>query len=183
MTPHSVLAAYDETDWDEEGREEIAHRDYLLLRCGTCSEVAVHYDEDDRTQSLWPRHAYLGRSVPKSVQGRYGEALTVKHRLPSAFAVQIRKALEAMCKEQGVTEPILANALNSLVAKLALPAIAQDMARVARLLGNKGAHDGSDVTEHEAATLEDFFLALVEYVYVAPAKLSTYQAALSKLGI
>ncbi len=183
VTPHAILAEHTQSIYDEEGCNVIDQRDYLFLRCGTCGDVAVHHDDGEQTQSLWPLNAYLGRAVPVAVQKRYKDALTIKHHLPSAFAVQIRRALEAMCKEQGMNEKVLAKALTSLVAKLGLPDIASDMARVSRLLGNKGAHDGPDVTEQEAGTLEDFFLALVEYVYIAPAKLSTYQTALAKLGI
>ncbi|MCH7905524.1 MAG: DUF4145 domain-containing protein, partial [Armatimonadetes bacterium] len=182
-TPHQILAEHTESVWDEDSREEIGIRTYLFVCCGTCREVAVHHDEGETTQSLWPLNAYLGPAVPKTVQKRYRDALTVKKRLPSAFAVQIRRALEAMCTEQGVSERNLAQALTALVKQLDLPAFAVDMARVSRQLGNKGAHDGPDVTEQEAATLEDFFLALVEYVYIGPAKLRSYRAALSKLDL
>ena len=163
--------------------EHIVDIFHYFLRCGTCDELALHISVDEGAlASSWPNKSSLGEDVPDTVQRQYADALSVKGRLPSAFAVQIRRALEAMCIDRGVGGSTLTTSMTKLVSTLDLPEIAGDVARVARLLGNKGAHFGIDVTTDEATILEDFFLALVEYVYIAPAKLAAYQAALTKLG-
>jgi len=47
------------------------------------------------------------------------------------------------------------------------------MADIIRDIGNTGAHAGKfDLNKYDMDVLDDFFIAVVEYVYLAPAKIS-----------
>lgn len=182
-TPHEVLGVHNTDLRDGDGDYQGTYS-LFFVECGTCHEAAVHGTVDgDDPYAHWPVKSDLGDDVPDTVVKRYRQALKVKHHLASAFAVQIRRALEALCTEQGATGKDLSAKLTSLGVTLDLPDTIKDVARVARLLGNKGAHDAPDVTRHEALILEEFFLALVEYVYVAPGKLESYRKALRAVKV
>ena len=56
------------------------------------------------------------------------------------------------------------------------------MTDVIRILGNYGAHASDvEVTRQDVQVMDDFFIALLEYVYVAPQKLENLKKRLSKL--
>lgn len=179
VTPHDIIANYMESEYDEGVLIEEYY--YRVLRCGTCKRVAVHFAGDEESQSLWPNSSYLGPHVPAGVRKHYEDSFKVK-RLPSAYAVCIRKGMEAICRDKNVKGRDLADSFSKLVSTHGLPPIAKDIGDASRMLGNRGAHDGEDeVTKEEAEMLHELFLAIVEYVYIAPAKVGSYLKALAKL--
>ena len=55
------------------------------------------------------------------------------------------------------------------------------LADTLRLLGNKGAHSGSEeVHQFQVNELDEFFRVIIEYVYVAPGKLEDFKKTLRK---
>jgi len=160
---------------------------YYVVVCETCNEVLVyhsvgvpasHFSEADL---VYPEPGELHYSVPDVVANCYKEAARIKNLAPNAFAVQIRRALEALCEDRGVNERTLARSLNVLAERGEIPATLAEMTDILRLLGNIGAHAADQsVKPGHVHVMDDFFKAVVEYVYVAPYKLQEFRKKLER---
>jgi hypothetical protein len=53
------------------------------------------------------------------------------------------------------------------------------MTSVLRTLGNEAVHEGKEVSVYTTWLLDDFFKAIVEYIYVAPSKLARFERHLT----
>lgn len=180
-TQHVILGTFEDAHYDEDGLR-IGLMGIVLAKCTTCERASVYVIEENNAISVWPNSSLMGDGVPLRVYELYQEAASVKARSARSFAVLIRCALEAICADRACNGTNLMQRLDTLVSQCELPPIAKNLAHVLRTLGNKGAHDTeSDISAEEAHMLDWFFLALVEYVYVAPAKLQQYESALAHL--
>lgn len=127
----------------------------------------------------WPTKRILPSSVPKSVQKHYNRALEVRAE-PNSFAVQIRRALEAICIERGERGKNLNDDLERLSKAGVFPPIVAEIAHELRDVGNTGAHAKSqEVKEKQIQAIDDFFHLVVNYVYEAPARLEEYRNLLN----
>jgi hypothetical protein len=62
-----------------------------------------------------------------------------------------------------------------------IPQTLAEMAQQLRQIRNLGAYDANDeVTEEDVPIIMDFLEAILEYLYVAPAKIAAVQARLKK---
>lgn len=78
-----------------------------------------------------------------------------------------------MCLDRGLTSGVLAKKLKDLADKGEIPTTLTEMTDVLRTLGNIGSHAADEeVTSEFVEVIDDFFRAVVEYVYVAPWKVS-----------
>lgn len=102
---------------------------FFLTQCQTCAEALLYRHIDPRNSGpevshgrfdltqyelVWPKFRELQECVPITVRRIYAEAISIKSRAPNAFANQIRRALEAICKDRGATSRTLAQSLNEL---------------------------------------------------------------------
>lgn len=128
---------------------------------------------------MWPQPGDLHPSVPESVRRIYSEASAIKSRAPNAFANQIRRSLEALCKDRGTNKRVLAQSLKELSSRGEIPPTLADMTDVLRQLGNIGSHAGDqEIDPDYVDVIDDFFRAIVEYVYIAPHKVNEFKARL-----
>ena len=74
---------------------------------------------------------------------------------------------------------MLAERLKNLANSGRIPQTLAEMAQQLRLLRNLGAHD-DEVTEEDVPIILDFLEAILEYLYVAPAKIAAVQARLDR---
>jgi hypothetical protein len=88
--------------------------------------------------------------------------------------VLIRRALEAICADRGITKGCLKSRLDELVRRGEIPLNLIEAATILRSLGNEGAH-GESISPYTTWVIADFFKAIVEYIYVAPNKVETYK--------
>jgi hypothetical protein len=160
--------------------------------CETC-DAPVFYDGIDPREVdarwsplVYPRVPEFGNEVPASVQKIYAQAKKCKQSAPIAFAVLIRKALEAICIDRGVQADTnkkknLYSRLAVLVERGDIPPTLAKMSDVLRTIGNTAAHDSPDeVTVPMTWAIDEFFEAIVEYVYIAPAKLEKFEKRQAK---
>jgi uncharacterized protein DUF4145 len=127
----------------------------------------------------WPDSGALHPSIPDDVRKYYVEANQVRRASPSSFVVQIRRAIEALCRDRGVQKGVLKQRLDALAERGEIPPTLTAMADLIRLLGNIGAHDSSeDVYSADVEAVDAFFRAVVEYVYVAPARVTWVRESL-----
>ena len=84
--------------------------------------------------------------------------------------------MEALCEDRAAKGRSLAEKLKDLSAKAEIPPVLAEMTDVLRLIGNVGAHGiGESVHPLQASAIDEFFKAVIEYVYVAPAKLRAFK--------
>ena len=167
---------------------------YFLTRCGTCLEGLLYRHIDPRNtgpqishgrfalkqyELVWPSLGDLHSSVPDSVRKIYAEAAAIKGRAPNAFANQIRRSLEALCKDRGANGRVLAQNIKELAFRGEIPPTLAEMTDVLRQLGNIGSHAGDeDIDPDYVDVIDDFFRAIIEYVYIAPYKVNEFKARL-----
>jgi hypothetical protein len=62
-----------------------------------------------------------------------------------------------------------------------IPNTIVEMAETLRFIGNIGAHEIEvDIDQAETSAIDDFFVAMLEYVYVAPNKITKLKDSISK---
>ncbi len=163
--------------------------EYYVAVCETCNAILLYYDfggtldEKDFTSSdlVYPKKNEMDASVPASVKSCYSEADRIKNLAPNAYAVLIRRALEAICDDRSVGKGSLQQRLQILAERGELPANLVEMTTVLRLLGNIGAHGVTQgVTVPDAWAMDGFFWAIIEYVYIAPKRLKEFRRSLEK---
>lgn len=158
----------------------------ILCVCTTCNEPLLYNGIERAEYGEWPGLAYpetgeLHDAVPDSVRDTYQEAFGIKAKAPRGYAILIRSAIEGICDDKAIPKRNLQQRLEKLAAAGFVPPTLAKMTDVLRTLGNAAAHDVvRKVTIPMTWAIDGFFRAVVEYVYVAPAKLEAFQAALSK---
>ena len=152
----------------------------IFVQCKTCLEASVYWDWEESNEPgnlkeaplLFPSTKKFS-GIPKAIQDSYDEAKRVQKISPTAFAVLIRKALEYLCREQTASGNSLKEQLENLAERNIIPATLSRMANALRYFGNIGAHSTEvKIGSEEAGVMDDFFIAVIEYVYVAPEKLN-----------
>ncbi len=162
---------------------------YFLLVCDTCSEVSLYSNwiEAENPFDLlevalvYPKPRKISDIVPKRIANAYQEASRISKIAPNAFACMIRRALEFMCEDKRAAGRTLHEKLKDLSAKNIIPPVLAEMAEIVKKLGNIGAHaDEMDVRRDDVDVIDDFFNAVMEYVYLAPEKVSKIKNKLAK---
>lgn len=120
-------------------------------------------------------------NLPETIEKKYMAALKVQDIEPSACAVLVGRTLEAVCNYEKATGKTLSDKVNNLVSSDRIPRTLAEMAHQLRQIRNFGAHDAEEeVTEEDVPIILDFLEAILEYLYVAPAKIAAVQARLKK---
>jgi len=176
---------YYERSWVvSSGKEDRTPWSVFITVCETCDHVLLYENlgdqlEDGEFQNAeleYPEAGRLHVSVPQTIRDVYEEAARIREIAPNAFAVQIRRALEALCEDRSAKGRSLADKLKDLSDRAEIPPVLAEMTDVLRLIGNIGAHGiGESVHPIQANAINEFFMAVVEYVYVAPAKLRAFK--------
>lgn len=156
-----------------------------LFKCPHCSRPTLKeisdsaYQDEPEHKIIYPVINEL-TGLPKRIAKRYQIALKVQYIEPSAFAVQIGRTLEAVCNYEKMPGQSLGRKLSNLVREERIPPTLAQMAQQLTKLRNLGAHDDQqdDVTEEDVPIMRDFVEAILEYLYVAPAKIARVQARL-----
>jgi hypothetical protein len=183
-SPQQVVTYYNRF----RGRGEWSY--YHLVFCQTCEAPLLYYCDPKRSKAserftlkdkelLWPLATSLHHAVPPRIREVYEEAARVKRRAPNAFANQIRRSLEALCRDRGANGRSLNDCLRQLAANGEIPAVLAEMTDVLRLFGNMGSHDDDlSVAPVYVDVIDDFFRAIVEHVYVAPYRVNEVRSQL-----
>lgn len=184
-TPHKLVFShsYKGTWYGSDGKASTDESNPIstdtIFECATCHDISLystHEYQDEAPTLMYPKSAELDKSVPQSIANNYREAKTVQNISPNAFAVLIRRALEALCDDRAVPAGRLQQRLEQLAHKGEIPPILAEITSVLRTLGNSGAHNtNQNVTVPMTWKMDDFFRALIEYVYIAPSKLAEFR--------
>jgi hypothetical protein len=138
-------------------------------------------EDEDLGTLVFPSDVSLDKSIPTSVAVNYTEAKRVQKISPNSFAVLMRRSLEAICDDRGAPKGKLHIRLKHLADNGEIPPVLAKITSVLRVLGNSGAHSTNQaVTVPMTWRMDSFFRTLVEYVYVAPARLGEFQKSIGK---
>lgn len=176
--------------------------EYKLYRCEICEHVILRKESvqfavaissgssrtpkqqsitSQDTEQLWPPSLEFPPEVPERIRKIYEEARYVKSKSPSSFVVQIRRALEAVTKERNAVGKVLIARIDWLIQNGHLPSVFGQMSHISRMIANLGAHDAEiEVKKSDANIVDEFFRAIIEYIYVAPAKVIRIRAMMEK---
>jgi len=154
----------------------------FVSKCIGCGRLAIYDDRgaelDDslfsKAMRLYPSNVTINRSIPDEVREIYISALKVKNIDSDAFVLLVRKALEVICKIEGINKGNLSSKLQKLKSAKNLPDSVMEAANQLRLIGNQAAHDVERVHPLNAELIEDFFQVLLDYLFLLPAKLSFF---------
>jgi hypothetical protein len=175
---------------------------YVLYRCKICDgavlEKATHQLPKDycgsiqprfyiaaaevtMVEQLWPPSLSLAPEAPVRVREIYEEARAVMRKSPSSFVVQIGRALEAVTKDSSAQGRTLNEKLDWLIKEGRLPEVFGEMGHISRILRNWGAHDAEiDVELEDVEVVDEFFKAIIEYLYVAPTKVKRVRSLIQQ---
>jgi hypothetical protein len=162
---------------------------FYLTECKTCNGICLYSDWEasdnpgdlQKASLLYPAPRALGEAIPKEIRKSYEEARKVEKISPNAFAVLIRRSLELLCKDQKAKGNNLKEQIADLSAKGIIPTTLVEMAETLRFIGNIGAHKIEvDIDLEETSAIDDFLVAMLEYVYVAPNKIKKLRESISK---
>jgi hypothetical protein len=163
--------------------------EYYIATCSTCNDLLLYHNFIDQTDQenfseatlVHPSNQQLPNSVPGTIRQAYAEAARIQNIAPNAYAVMIRRALEAVCDDRKVQNGSLQRRLAILVERGELPATLAEMTTMLRTLGNAGAHyTVKAVTVPMTWGMNEFFRAIIEYVYVAPNKIEEFRKRLNQ---
>lgn len=183
-----------EPAWDFENDKWVSKKtSWQVFECLTCSKpTLIEYDfgldETDidnwKDIVIYPTSDTPLTNLPQKIERAYTAAIKVKNIEPNACAVLVGRTLEAACNHEEAQGRSLAQKLNYLAENGRIPNTLAVMARQLKELRNLGAHDAEDeVTEQDVPIILDFLEAILEYLYVAPAKINAVQARLTRLPI
>lgn len=157
---------------------------YGLWQCSTCDGVSLYLmteddwvgDPDlsyfDMATIVYPDEKKFEGSVPDAVRKSYVEAKKVMKVSADAFAVLARRTLEQICEDQNAKGRSLKERIRNLADKEVIPKNLAGMADALRSLGNMGAHTVDfEFGWEEVNALDDFLVAVIEYVYIASQKI------------
>lgn len=163
----------------------------FLVRCKTCNGISLysswelaedpHDLEDAHCYCLYPKIEAIPSNVPDVIRQSYNEAKRVEKISPTAYVILIGKSLECLCEDKKAEGDNLKNKLDDLAKKGIIPETLLKMGHGVRLLRNIGAHPSDyDITPEEVSIISDFFVAVIEYVYVAPEKIKSLEEKLKR---
>jgi hypothetical protein len=203
-TVHFTLMTYKYPDGHDKDEYEFEFEDlkdkwgqsykeqWLIQECVTCKglflkEQHIYRGQDEypydweEFKILYPVTKYISDNLPSPVMKAYEAALKIKPIDPSAFAVMAGKILEVACNHEKAQGRNLAQKLDFLAKSGRIPITLVEMAKQVRLLRNLAAHDAEDeVTKEDVPTILEFLDAILEYLYVAPAKIEAVRTRLKR---
>jgi hypothetical protein len=185
---------YEKGPHGEEYREDYS---WISYACGTCGGLNLFGDffrsqtpKVSARQKLHPRGSQIlppphmlspSQTIPSKIMKLYEEVWPLRHCSPASFIGQVRRLLEFVCHDKKAIGKDLFTKLQDLVSKGVFPGYFKEITDLLRIVGNKGAHaTDDDLDIWEAELIDDFFRLVIEYVYIAPAKVRRMQERVRK---
>jgi hypothetical protein len=162
---------------------------HFLTQCETCTGLslyasAIFQDDPENWREeflVFPVRKNLPEVIPEKVHRAYMEASRISKIAPNAFAGQIRRALEYVCRDKQAKGHTLIDMVAYLAKQGIIPPTLAQMTDGIRILGNIGVHATDvEIDSTDVDTMDDFFKAILEYVYIGPYKISQLKDNLSK---
>jgi hypothetical protein len=128
---------------------------------------------------LWPvLERHLSDTVPESLRQEHSEARACFNaKAYTATVVMVRRTLEGVCADHGITRKPLYAALGEMKSTGLIEGRLLEWAQGLRVLGNDAAHfTGRPVSSQDAKDALSLAEALMDYMYVFTAQFEQFQA-------
>lgn len=179
-----VLANVQGTYVESDGHENPSFL-YTLASCQSCNSGLLLMQYEDSEGYSPPERVYpnsdqrtLSGTIPEQLRREHEEARSCfKAHAYTATAVMVRRTLEGVCQDQGITrrQPLFAS-LRDLHEAGKIEGRLLEWAEALRALGNQGAHfTGMKVSREDAADALALAEALLDYMYVLTAQYERFQ--------
>lgn len=145
----------------------------LFMQCNGCGSTSIYVtgEANDSLTRVYPAQQRMV-GVPDGIKKSYEAAKKIIHVSPEGFCLMVRSALEHVCNDKNAQGRDLKSKIDYLNQQGIIPETLGQMSHKIRTLGNNVAHAGGFMpTWQDARVMDEFFIALVEYVYIAPEKL------------
>ncbi len=199
-TPHVLRFEYEHSMFfDEFDNNEKLYEPFtwLCYSCGTCGGLNIfgafqfEFPIDSLEHArLYPRGADIlppshtlspNQPVPLKIITLYEEVWPLRHRAPAAFIGQVRRLLEFVCADKEASGKDLYSKLQDLSAKGVLPGYFTQISDLLRKVGNIGVHAvDENLSVWDAELIDDFFRSIIDYVYIAPARIKRMENRMQK---
>lgn len=194
---HSAEIFYDIVETDEGLEKALNTFHYYNYKCSSCTGLTIigGFENEiniatNKYQQIFPigpnirieQHKLIKKEqpVPEKILKAYEEIWFLRKQVPNAFANQIRRCLEMICNDFGAKGNTLSAKLNNLKNNGLIPGKNEELTKVIREVGNMGSHDsGYELDVWDVELLDEFFKAIVEYLYIVPAKLKRLSSRLN----
>ncbi|MFY1625472.1 DUF4145 domain-containing protein [Micromonospora sp. WMMD735] len=126
----------------------------------------------------WPEvDRPLSAAIPQDLRDTHLEARKCFHATAySATAAMVRKTIEMMCGDQGLSRGRLVDRLQKLSERGIVDARMVEWMQSLRSLGNNAVHAGGSVAKADARDALDLAEAILDYVYVFAKKFKDFEA-------
>jgi hypothetical protein len=170
---------------DADGRME-------MLWCGQCEGALLVWRDYEyvarsdgtywmaptNTRVVWPMlDRELNEVIPEELRRLHEEARKCFHATAyAATAAMVRRAIEAMCNQQGAKGRDLKEKVGDLGQRGLVDSRLIEWMQTLRLLGNSAVHSADDVDRKDARDALDLAEAVLDYVYVFTARFDAFRA-------
>ncbi|MFF7524915.1 DUF4145 domain-containing protein [Streptomyces pseudovenezuelae] len=147
---------------------------HLIARCRLCYQTLLLEENQDpkfrrELNCVWPTPPRsLAETIPEVLRREHFEARTCfKSKAYTATVVMVRRTLEGVCTQYGITKKPLYKAFEEMESLGLIEGRLLEWAQELRVLGNEGAHfTGKPVTRQDASDAIALAEALLDYLYV-----------------
>jgi Domain of unknown function (DUF4145) len=164
--------------------DDFSIQHYGIVSCRICYNVMlIRRPEKPRLLShsaivLWPgADRILNKAVPESLRLEHNEARRCfRSGAYTAAVVMVRRTLEGVCAEHGITVKNLVRGLEQMKREKLIDDRLFEWAQELRVLGNEGAHfTGNRVSRRDAEDAVAMAEAILDYLYVFSAKFNEFK--------
>ncbi len=158
---------------------------HIIARCEICYQALLLEQDGQAPKSerdakcVWPvLDRVLSEAVPESLRREHGEATSCfKSGAYTATVVMVRRTLEGVCNQHGVTRKPLFKALEEMEGKGLIEGRLLEWSQELRVLGNEAAHfTGGHVSRQDASDAIALAEAILDYLYVFSARFEEFKS-------
>ncbi|WP_161924172.1 DUF4145 domain-containing protein [Actinomyces sp. 432] len=152
-----------------------------LAKVGANDGLNARVNMDSDPRIAWVPENVLGKEfpdVPSPISDAASEAYACYSiRSYRAAILLARSVVEAVAKDQGITDGSLMSKINTLQERQLISPLVTETAHEIRHMGNEMAHGDfiQEVTEEECDDVLNFMSVLLDAVYQQPAKLTRFR--------
>jgi hypothetical protein len=179
------------SSWDVFYRELGEATKWTVAKCGSCELPSV-WSQDylphpmaDEDGDPWSGYSQvypqpdraLSTAIPQHVRDDFDEARTcIRSKAFTAAVIMLRRCIESICVERGVTKGPLVQRLKALRDSGVVDQRLYEWADACREVGNEGAHSSGKRTDPgDASEVMQLVEALLDYLYVFQARFEAFQ--------
>lgn len=173
-------------NWEE--REE--HTEYRIFSCPVCESITLveSYWNDEMEEQMAEEFCEKDKILYPNIIDEYSDVtIKINNAFKSAVRsryldftlcmIALRRTLEMICIDKGVTKGMLGKKLKEMESKGLIPTVINEASQILKNLGNAAAH-GEEITYTSAQVKEAFYFidSIINYIYVLPEKIKKLQS-------